>query len=277
MEQLFNREGQPKKAQTVDDKGRPVYLERKVCGRCGGAGGSDKWLHTGWTCFDCDGKGHRDQFLKHRLYTQAQLDKLNATKAKRDATRAAKAAAAAKVEEERRAVERQAVMAEFGPLVARMRGWGDPFLADLIAQVEGKVKRLSDAQIAAAETKLEKLEAEKARRQAAHFIGETGQRLELELEFVRLVSLPDYGFGESYLHIFRIPDGSTVIHKSQRFNPFELPTEWKGEGRDTWKQIVPGSKVRAKATVKEHRNNKKTGEPETFVFRPAVIAEKEVA
>lgn len=28
-----------------------------LCRRCGGAGGADQWRHTGWTCFDCGGRG----------------------------------------------------------------------------------------------------------------------------------------------------------------------------------------------------------------------------
>lgn len=30
----------------------PVY-----CGRCGGKGGSEAWAYTGWTCYDCGGRG----------------------------------------------------------------------------------------------------------------------------------------------------------------------------------------------------------------------------
>lgn len=30
----------------------------RTCPRCGGAGGADKWAHTGRVCFECNGKGH---------------------------------------------------------------------------------------------------------------------------------------------------------------------------------------------------------------------------
>ncbi len=40
------------------------------CGRCGGAGGSDAWRATGWTCFDCGGHG-----TDHRTYTAYRFRK----------------------------------------------------------------------------------------------------------------------------------------------------------------------------------------------------------
>lgn len=33
------------------------YKDRNICPRCHGAGGSDAWLHTGWTCARCNGSG----------------------------------------------------------------------------------------------------------------------------------------------------------------------------------------------------------------------------
>jgi hypothetical protein len=33
------------------------FKKRNVCPRCHGAGGSDAWLHTGWTCHRCFGSG----------------------------------------------------------------------------------------------------------------------------------------------------------------------------------------------------------------------------
>ena len=59
------------------------------CGRCGGAGGSDKWLHTGWTCHQCNGAGITGT-RKVKLYSQSALDKLNVIAEKRRATLDAK-------------------------------------------------------------------------------------------------------------------------------------------------------------------------------------------
>lgn len=41
-----------------------------ACGRCGGAGGSDAWRATGWTCFDCGGCG-----TESRTYTAYRFRK----------------------------------------------------------------------------------------------------------------------------------------------------------------------------------------------------------
>lgn len=271
MEQLFKRDGSPAKTQSTDDKGRPVILTLRPCGRCGGAGGSDKWIRTGWTCFDCGGKGNRGHYDRERLYTADQLAKLNATKAKRDATRKAKQEAAAKAEADRIDAERAQVIADHKELLGRMRGWNDPFLGDLVAQIEVRAKPLSEKQLAAVQEKLDRLEAERARLNAAHHVGQEGERLELDLTFVRSIDLPDYGFGPFYLSIFRTDDGSTVTYKGPRWNPFDLPTETRGEGRDRYRVILDGSKVRVRATVKEHRQNRKTGEPETVIARPKTL------
>ena len=64
-------------------KGKKGFCQLKKCHRCGGAGGADKWKFTGWTCFECGGLGNLGyEFI--RIYTAAELEKLN--------TRAAKAA-----------------------------------------------------------------------------------------------------------------------------------------------------------------------------------------
>lgn len=42
-------------------------LVTETCTRCAGAGGSDMWKFTGWTCFDCQGVGTRDRL--RRVYT----------------------------------------------------------------------------------------------------------------------------------------------------------------------------------------------------------------
>jgi hypothetical protein len=41
-----------------------------ACGRCGGAGGSDAWRMTGWTCYGCGGSGS-----EHRVYSVRRFRK----------------------------------------------------------------------------------------------------------------------------------------------------------------------------------------------------------
>lgn len=283
-DQLLTREGQPFTGTVrVNDKAQRGHSVLRSCGRCGGAGGSDKWAHTGWTCFDCGGKGNIGRHDFVRLYTAAELDRLNAAKAKRDATRARKAAEAAAIEMTRRAAERSQVLADHADILRLMdraafeQGEGDeercvsPFLSELIDQLRERARPLSPAQIEAAERAANKILAERVRAAAADFIGEVGERRDFALTLHKAVSLPDYGFGPSTLFIARTDDGSTVIYKGSN-NPCEFPTEVRGEGRDRYRAYVVGGRVMVKATVKEHRRNQKTGERETVIARPKALA-----
>lgn len=40
---------------SADD--RKVFQKSNTCNRCGGAGGADKWKHTGTVCYKCGGSG----------------------------------------------------------------------------------------------------------------------------------------------------------------------------------------------------------------------------
>src|SRR5258707_155916 len=86
MVQMFTREG---RAVQVTE-GTKAFSQARTCGRCGGAGGADKWAHTGWTCFDCSGKGTNGTELI-KVYTAEKLAKLNEAAAKRNAKKVAEA------------------------------------------------------------------------------------------------------------------------------------------------------------------------------------------
>lgn len=89
-------------------KGVATGFEKTVCKRCGGAGGSDAWKHTGYTCYDCGGSGgHGRRPVK--VYSLEKLDKLDTAKMKRDATLAEKA----RIAEEKRQAEADAKRAEW--------------------------------------------------------------------------------------------------------------------------------------------------------------------
>src|SRR5262245_66401315 len=75
-------------------KGRAFIIRDRKCGRCGGAGGADKWRHTGWTCFDCGGAGTRGTETV-KLFTAEKPAKLNAAAQHRAAAKAAAARAEA--------------------------------------------------------------------------------------------------------------------------------------------------------------------------------------
>lgn len=79
---LFDREGREYRAAGYygDDAkrkaGKPFAIVQYPCWRCGGGCGSDKWAHTGWTCFDCGGSG-AGKSHPTPLYTQEELAVLN--------------------------------------------------------------------------------------------------------------------------------------------------------------------------------------------------------
>ena len=76
----------------TDRNGTKIYNDWE-CPRCGGAGRSDNWWRTGFTCHKCGGTGKRSAPRIVKEYTDEYAAKL-------DARRAAKAAAAVTVVDE---------------------------------------------------------------------------------------------------------------------------------------------------------------------------------
>lgn len=101
----------------VIDETRAEVTAIQPCWRCGGAGGSNAWAHTGWKCYKCGGEGTNGTRTV-KLYTQEALDKLNVTaekrRLKREEKRQAKLAAEA-AERAREATLTQAKNRELYP------------------------------------------------------------------------------------------------------------------------------------------------------------------
>jgi hypothetical protein len=73
-----------KKLIKVDRNGTKYFMVSRPCIRCGGAGGSDKWAYTGWTCYECGGTGQgKDEIVKE--YTPEYEAKLEERRANRRA------------------------------------------------------------------------------------------------------------------------------------------------------------------------------------------------
>ncbi len=101
----YYREGAPYSGPCTEVKPDTAFImQKKVCYRCGGAGGSDAWRHTGWTCYQCGGSGDLG-LEKINLYTLEKIAKLDATREKRRATADAKRKAKAKAAETKRQAE----------------------------------------------------------------------------------------------------------------------------------------------------------------------------
>lgn len=273
--ELFTREGQPFTGRaSINDAGRVGYWVRtRTCPRCGGAGGADKWKFTGWTCFECNGAREVpcERFVP--LYDAAKLATLTKAAATREANRQRKADERAAAEAARVEAERADIMAAHKDILARMAPWMETssFLADMATQVTEKARPLTERQLEAATTACAKFEAEKARREAATHVGTVGERVTLDLTFVRMVDLTRDRFDPVFqIWTFRTAEGCTVVFKGGSPKAFDSIWEKvRPEGEKPYFRTVPGRTIRIKATIKAHDANRKTGEPETIIQRPA--------
>lgn len=66
-----------KKLIKTDKNGTKYYSHGCAWQRCGGLGGSDAWIHTGWTCYQCGGTGIGPEIIS-KEYTPEYAAKLQA-------------------------------------------------------------------------------------------------------------------------------------------------------------------------------------------------------
>lgn len=133
-------------------------------------------------------------------------------------------------------------------------------------------------EIAARKAEQERREAErkaeeerKAREEAerkakSQYVGEIGEKLELDVTFDYTASYerPSFrGFGTetAYIHGFRDADGNLLVWKTSK-----ALGEWKG---DEWYVYEQGEKLKIKGTVKEHSEYK--DEKQTSLLRVKVL------
>lgn len=256
LDQLFTRQGAAHRCRIGrDDKGRPYFTQARTCGRCGGAGGSAKWYRTGEVCFDCNGSGTRGTETV-KLYTAAELDRLNATAAKRHAKRVAAAeVAAAKAQ-----AEADARRADFetlhGALLAEATRFAErsEFIADVVTKARARAS-MTEPQADALRAAVERIKARDAQIAASRHVGTVGARIEVAVTVERIGSYERSMFAASWefetvwITTLRTDDGCAVVVKSPRFKPAQ------------------GARGTLRATVKEHANYK--GEAQTVVQRPA--------
>jgi hypothetical protein len=263
MTDLFTRHGTPHTGpHHVGETGRPYTTAQTSCSRCGGAGGSDRWAHTGWTCFQCGGHG-RGPVVTVKLYTAEQVAKLDASAAKRQAKKTAAAdarAVAAKAEADARRV---AFLAEHGALIEQASKYVErsTFIADVVRKGLER-SALSQGQVDALRSTVAKIEASDAAKAASRHVGAIGERLTLAVTVERVTSYDRQAFGgfnmeTVWIVTMRAENGAAIVSKSPRFAPQE------------------GERFTLKATVKEHGDYR--GEAQTIVQRPAVVEIKAAA
>jgi hypothetical protein len=235
--------------------GAPYIVRQRPCSRCGGAGGSDKWAHTGWTCFDCGGNG-RGGTEAVKLYSAEQLEKLNARKAKADAKKAAALAAKQAAVEAEIAARRAAFEAEYGALIKRAQAFAErsEFIADVIGKATDKAA-LTEAQAAALEAAIARIEATEAKKAASGYVGKVGERITLTVTAERMAAIGTQ-FGTMYIASMRDATGNAIVAKGSY-----IPTtaNWNRE-TDRW-EIDKETAFTIKATIKAHdtfRDEKQT-------------------
>lgn len=279
MAQFFTRAGKEFSGRVFhDDKRHPRHTVVRPCGRCGGAGGSEKWRHSGFTCFDCGGDG-KGRTVEERLYTAEELAKLNARVAKFHATRQAKVdakIAAAKVEAEARS---EAFRVEFADILPWLEVVGmepdrygegrmvprDGFLGDMLQQAQNAAF-FTEKQAEALRAAKVKSEAREAAKATSQHVGQPKQRLTftVTVEHVTYFDRPKFNASwlkeTVYVVIMRDETGNVLVSKGTSFF------------------AEKGDKLTFKATVKEH--GERNGEKQTIVQRIVVTerpAEQEEA
>lgn len=252
--ELFDRTGKQVTRFARDSKGKPFITEQLPCSRCGGEGGSQKWAHTGFTCFDCGGTG-KGRIVTVKLYTAEKLAKLDAAKAKKDAKRTAERAAAAAARQAEADARRADFMLVYKTLLDRAATFAprSEFIADVLNKVVANAS-ISEKQEAALIASMDRMEAEDARKATASYLGKEGERLRGIDVTVLYVYQFDTAFGVKTITTMRDKTGNTIVSKGQYL-------------------ASKGCELTIDGTVKEHSLYK--GEKQTQLQRVKIIREEQ--
>jgi len=189
MTTLFHRDGTTctTPATAVKNGGAHTSVVHK-CTRCGGAGRSSRWIHTGSTCFDCHGAGNRGMKTV-RVFTAEKLAKLNDSKAARDAKKIADIRAKVAARRVQAKIERTKLFRDNEVLAraAWTKRHDNPFLKDIITKGLANGS-LSERQIQAADESIVRMEDRIRRESTMTFVGKEGKRASATLEVVKIVS-----------------------------------------------------------------------------------------
>lgn len=209
-----------KKLIKVDRNGTKYYLTESPCIRCGGAGGSDAWAYTGWTCYECGGTGKgKDEIIKE--YTPEYEAKLA----------------------ERREKRRQKWLEEHADEIKAREE------AEQARKAQEEAERKAAEEKAAAEAK-----AEAERKARSQHIGNEGDKLDLIVTFEKMAwfevrSFSGYGFDTKYVYTFRDENGNAIVWKTTA-----NIGNWNEKG--DWEMYEEGQKVHLKGTIKAHTEYK---------------------
>ena len=257
------------------DKNGTKYWADDTCPRCGGQGGSDAWVYTGWTCYECGGTGKAYKARVIKEYTPEY-------KAKLDARRLAKARA--------KSDERNAKFFQQMGMNAEGKAWvviGNTFeIKDELKEAGAKFGILDwhfdhpDNGYECFEISIEEI-AEKdiqyvwvlfddyfikkfikeqkalhAPKTASEYVGNIGDKIEMRLTFKDAFAFETHFTYRGELnHIYKFADdnGNTFTWKTGK-----------------WLELDKGTQYTVKGTIKDHNEYK--GDKQTVLTRCKVVA-----
>ena len=210
----------------VDRNGTKYFRDRVRCDRCCNSSGIYRWgaIQTDWNgnvtgstfagvCFKCGGKGYVWDIVKE--YTPEHRAKLDAANEKR------KAAKQAKWEAER---------------AEREKAWAE-----------------QRAKEAAERAEREKARLEEIRRNRGHFIGEVGDKIQINVTFDHAFTYEvphpvcDWKTQTMTGYVFKTDDGCTLVWKTSG-----TLGEWDKKDRNLWISPEEGDRIKIKGTIKAH-------------------------
>lgn len=254
---LFDRHGNAVVASKVltykPAIGSGTFSTTRSCFRCGGVGGSEAWVATGWKCYNCGGVGKFAAVGK--CYTAEKLAKLRATAERKEAARAAEAAAKRGAYLAEQAAIFDSWQAANAPAIDALylgRGLDVSIVSEAIGKIDNR-ETISETHLDVALSIVIARLATVDIRNASTFVGTIGERIELELTVEKIL---DFSFGQfptiySYLQLCRDAAGNRIVYKGSKILADE------------------GERVKVKATVAEHDEYK--GERQTKIQRPKFI------
>lgn len=124
------------------------------------------------------------------------------------------------------------------------------------AQKEAEERAKREAELKAEEERRKAREAEIEAKYKGHYFGEIGQKIEIEVTFVKAISF-ETQFGYMTLYRFDTDDGAHLVWKSSA----DL-------GSNEW-LVFDGDRITIKATIKEHKEY--NGQEQTVLTRVKVV------
>lgn len=260
MEQLFTRSGDLyTKAPEFNEAGKPVYTRHIPCDRCHVINGQRVWCMgiengrpfstTGFDCWTCGNTGIRGA-TEERLYTAAELAKVQKAAATREARKQAKALEAQRIAAEQREAKKAAFYSYNAAFLEALKGlcsgddqnFWDRLYADLTATLRDPSERTI--------TMVHDEVAKRAVNAESEFVGVEGDKVTLTITVEKIVTLYSDLYGATYLHLCRDQDGNVIVYKGNA------------------NIGAPNDTNAVKATVKAHQIY--NGVRQTIIQRPKV-------